>query len=312
MEGNIAKIYHEYNSVRNRDAQSAPVSFQNREIVKNGAKEIQKDSVEISSKQKEAAKKNRSFIEMLASPFAPLRRLFGVIDETESTDKTRALGLAALAAVNLPMDICDLKSAVHQIKGKAPQIDYKDYQAEFSFAKDTLLDPVLAKIRKKKPDKFDKIYLNLDKSLFRTKFGEKISELLKIGVDDIKYVKEQEEKVFQAIPVYKLSGNKVTKFIGRTMLRIPVISVGILGLLEIPNIINAIRKGKDNKVQAGMTQTAKSAIGLTGSVIGMGTLGAVLERRLGIVGSLIGIGLGGYLGGKAASVANDKIFKKED
>lgn len=309
-------------------AYSLPLSFkssQNEEYDRPKLREdIKKDTLEIAEssnkflkeieKRDNAAKNKNELFELAISTIPPARRIEGILNEKESGEKAKAIGLAALAAINLPMDINDIKNTVKEIKTKTPNIDYKNSTTEFTFAKDTLLEPVLKKVKEKNPEKFGEFFEKYDKSMFNTKLGEKIRKLLNINVEKVENVVINKNKTFNSDVIYQLSGSRGAQFIGRAMLRVPVISAAIFGLLEIPNIVHAVQKenNTDKKLKAGGAQVLKSSINLTSMITGMAVAGAFLSKRLGGLGSLVGIGIGTYAGNKISNAINEKIFDSKD
>lgn len=102
------------------------------------------------------------------------------------------------------------------------------------------------------------------------------------------------------------SGPKIGRLIGHTLDRIPVISLGIAALLELPTIITAIKEKDDKK------QITRSAITLglsisTGALLSAAGAMASAAPVIGPALSILGLGIGAYLGNKAAKEINSHI-----
>jgi hypothetical protein len=135
------------------------------------AKEV-KQEIDRLDKKREA----RRVVFSALSPIVPVRRLSSLPDNIEDGNYERAAGLLALAAVNLPEDTRDLKSACKQIfKGELPKYDFKNYQTPFSFFRGTALEPVVNKM-----GKLGVKLLSFDKTLYSTKFGKFLRQKLNI------------------------------------------------------------------------------------------------------------------------------------
>ena len=269
------------------------------------------------NKHDKAAISKEELFKMASSPIAPIRRVFGVKDSSERNKKIKTAGLALLALNNLPMDFSDINSVLRQIKNK--KIAPNPTQMEFTFAQDTLLEFPLRQLRKKfDTQKFDTVYDKIDKSLFNTKIGQKIVKAMNLTVTrEIKPGESMDiiKNGLKQNKVYIIKGkSKIAKLICRSMMRIPVLSVAAFALLEIPDIVNAVKneEQKDKKLQAAGKQLIKSGINIASMVAGMAAVGAVLDRRFGAIGSLIGIGLGNYFGEKAGTFVNNKLFENKN
>ncbi|MDD3150444.1 MAG: hypothetical protein PHV68_06380 [Candidatus Gastranaerophilales bacterium] len=255
------------------------------------------------------------------SPITPVRRISSIGDNIEDGNYQRAAGLFGLALVNLPEDTRDLKSASKQVGSKLfssvefkKAYDYKNYQHPFSFFRGTFLEPVVNKM-----GKVGEALHKADIPIYDTKAGQKICDLLDIKKVDKTFTGREVPKVYindvgeavikktkvKAIMLESAKFGKFGKFIGRTMLRIPVLSVLALGLLELPAITKAFAKDKDN-IDEGLKQTAKSAINVTSILAGIGSVGAILSKK-GPSGSLIGMGIGSVAGAFASKKIQDII-----
>jgi hypothetical protein len=292
--------------------------------------------LDLSTKNKH---QTRQMIFAALSPIVPVRRLSSLPDNVEDGNYQRAAGLIALAVVNLPEDTRDIIAATRQIaskilprnikviiakKNKAlykkfvwykPRYDCKNYQAPFSFFRGTVLEPIVNKMGKIGV----KLYL-IDKTLYKTKFGEFLGKIFKFETTDIELTKRFVPKVVFddatgkyvieniEVKALRVEGKAFSKLVGRALLRIPVISVFILAALEIPSIIKSIHKSETAKVKSinGAVQILKSGINVVSILSGIGLTGAFLARK-GPAGSLIGMGIGSVAGSYVSKFAADKI-----
>ena len=336
MEGNIAEIYKIYGinksayaRMNNRQEERPVVQNTQTKIHPNSSDikmrgNLEKDTANFTTKfidevnkHDKAAISKEELFKMASSPIAPIRRVLGVKDSSERNKKIKTAGLALLALNNLPMDFSDINSVLRQIKNK--KIAPNPTQMEFTFAQDTLLEFPLRQLRKKfDTQKFDTVYDKIDKSLFNTKIGQKIVKAMNLTVTrEIKPGESMDiiKNGLKQNKVYIIKGkSKIAKLICRSMMRIPVLSVAAFALLEIPDIVNAVKneEQKDKKIQAAGKQLLKSGINIASMVAGMAAVGAVLDRRFGAIGSLIGIGLGNYFGEKAGTFVNNKLFENKN
>ncbi len=336
MEGNIAEIYRAYrinntaNSHGNQTREQKTVLKNPQDRTHHNASGIKmqgnldKDTTNFTTKfidevnkHDKAAISKEELFKMAASPIAPIRRVLGVKDSSERNKRVKTAGLALLALNNLPMDFSDINSVLKQIKNK--KIAPNPTQMEFTFAQDTLLEFPLRQLRKKfDTQKFDTVYDKIDKSLFNTKIGQKIVNAMNLTVTrEIKPGESMDiiKNGLKQNKVYIIKGkSKIAKLICRSMMRIPVLSVAAFALLEIPDIVSAVKneEQKDKKIQAAGKQLLKSGINIASMVAGMAAVGAVLDRRFGAIGSLIGIGIGNYFGEKAGTFVNNKLFENKN
>ena len=336
MEGNIAEIYRAYrinstaNSHGNQTREQKTVLKNPQDRTHHNASGIKmqgnldKDTTNFTTKfidevnkHDKAAISKEELFKMAASPIAPIRRVLGVKDSSERNKRVKTAGLALLALNNLPMDFSDINSVLKQIKNK--KIAPNPTQMEFTFAQDTLLEFPLRQLRKKfDTQKFDTVYDKIDKSLFNTKIGQKIVNAMNLTVTrEIKPGESMDiiKNGLKQNKVYIIKGkSKIAKLICRSMMRIPVLSVAAFALLEIPDIVSAVKneEQKDKKIQEAGKQLLKSGINIASMVAGMAAVGAVLDRRFGAIGSLIGIGIGNYFGEKAGTFVNNKLFENKN
>ena len=164
---------------------------------------------------------------------------------------------------------------------------------------------------KTKHPKLAKKLIKADKTLVRTKFGEKLLELLNVeavdivntGIKDISYTKDKPKFV----EAFKFEGKGKFKAFGeltaRAMTRTTLLGTAALALLELPKIFKAMGQGDTITEQAGNTakQTVKSGINLASLTAGIAYGGAIGAKKFGATGSLIGMGIGATLGAFASN-----------
>ena len=225
-----------------------------------------------------------------------------VIKEAKDNDYLCAKTLAALAILNGPTDLDDIVSAWRQIssgfKEKMPDgYDPKKAQHPFSFFRGTILHEFLNPNSEKCINKnLAKKIIKADVSLRDTKFGAWI--LKKLGVEEIGRIQTnikdmiytEKNHFWVEAKIYK-SKTKFGDLTARALSRTPKIAVGVLAGLEGIHAIYNILDGADPK-----KELAKAAIEVTGTILGMGYLGAIGYKHFATCGSLIGMGLGGLLG----------------
>jgi len=241
------------------------------------------------------------------SPVIPLRRISSVPDNIENGDYARAAGLVAVAGVMLPEDVRDMKDAWNQIvHKKLPNYDYKNSQAPFSFFRGTALEPIVNKMGK------IGVYLHkADIPLSKTKFGKSLRTKFNIDINpfdaertgrkvpQIGIDNETGKTIMGQVDVlaFNIKGKPLPKLIGRTLLRIPLFSVLVLGLLELPSIVKKINNAKtlNDKTREGTLQTLKSSVNLASIIAGIGLTGALFARK-GPAYSVLGMGIGSVSG----------------
>lgn len=264
--------------------------------------------------------KGKSTVFSALETIAPVRRFEGVSDNIKDSNYTKAAGLLGLAVVNLPEDTRDLKYALKEIIGTEVQkYDPKEFQTEFSFFRGTFLEPLINKL-----GKFGVTLHKLDKSLYNTKFGKYLQNKLNIEIVDIAGTERYVPKItldskggliIEQIEVnaLKLEGKPLSKFIGRVLLRTPVIGLTVLAALELPVIIKSFIKPNNakEKMIGGASQTIKSTINIAAVTAGVGVMGSLLARK-GHVGSLAGIGIGAVAGMKIANELKEKVDHLEN
>ena len=241
----------------------------------------------------------------------PIRRLFCVPDKISDGEATAALGAASLAFINLPEDLRDIKEAGKQIKslikhGKYEgKYDYKDYQHKFSFFRGTLLHDFVDTEKTKHPELAEKL-LEMDKTLYNTKWGNKFlkflnvkrKELIDTTMKDIKYT--ELNPVF--VSAYKFEGmGKFAKFgemTARAMTRTTLPGIAVLALIETPSLIKTMTNegNLSEKIENTTKQTFKSGINIATTTAGIAYGGAIGSKYGKNLGSIIGMGLGAILG----------------
>ncbi|MDD3149299.1 MAG: hypothetical protein PHV68_00545 [Candidatus Gastranaerophilales bacterium] len=274
---------------------------------------LKSDIVEIKNQQKTFVdavdtldkKASGTLASIALDSFAPTRRLKSAVNDIEKGDIARSVGIMALAAANLPQDIEDVRVAVNCTKGNPFAYDYKTCQHPFSFFRGTLFEKALNPLVDRNPELLYKIN-DSDTSLFETKLGKKIRKKLNIS-NEIKFDSNFVNTFKKEIPIFKLEGSKFGKLVGDAMLRTPKLSVYALALLEIPAVIKSF-SSKDDKIENGTKQTAKSAVKVGSITAGMGLVGAALAKKSPMLG-LIGMGLGATIGGFASNEFSNLVDK---
>ena len=231
----------------------------------------------------------------------PANRLTGVEKDKEKRNYLENAGLAAMALVNLPEDIRDLKDMTNQLKSEIKQdnsfkqpYDYSKAQHPFSFFRGTLMRKLVH------PDTapFPKLAARLrneDTTLLETKLGEKFLEKSGISwkdintkIKDVKYTSKN--PVF--VPALQFSGgNPLTELTARALVRTPKLGALAYGAIETANCAGNIVDGENP-----FKTVYNSAIDLTTSLTGMGFGGAFGAKHFGAAGSLLGMGIGTILG----------------
>lgn len=267
--------------------------------------------VNVSQPNSKPEKKELLFEACEALP--PLRRIKALPDQIQNGNGTTALGMASLALINLPEDVRDIGQSAKQIKalmkGKkfVGSYDYKDYQHPFSFFRGTMLHKWLLK-NLAKGKKWALWFVEHDKSLDTTSFGEKILNQMGVKADRIietpikNLFNENEEAI-------KCKGSAFGKLTARAMRRTTLLGLTAMGILEVPKIIHAINKDntiKERTISTGK-QTLKSAINVASITAGIGYMGALGAKYGGPTGSIVGMGLGAVLGSKLSQKAKKTI-----
>lgn len=241
------------------------------------------------------------------------RRIMSVQDAVNNHEIIKTIGKTGLMIVNSPEDTRDILKAVNILKdtknGVASELDTA-YQSRFSFFRGTLFEPLLKKMINSKSKKIQNIGLSIyqtDKTIFDTDLFKKLMHKLDVKVIDV-VKSDRLDTRGAAIKLYKLDGRPLNKLIARAAMRVPLLSVGLIGLMELPIIVSEFcSSSKSNEnIKDGTHQLAKSFINVTCVTAGAAITGAVLAKK-GHIGSLAGIGLGSFVGSEVASEINKKI-----
>ncbi len=229
------------------------------------------------------------------------RRIERVPQKLEDSDFVPAAGLTALAVLNGPEDLRDMKSAYRQIKSylehKTPDLpyNYKIAQHPFSFFRGTLLQKFVNPETSPCPKLAEKL-LDKDKTLIETNFGKWLVKQFRIEASKvdttIKDITHSEEKP-KYVQANHFKSNLFGELTARAMTRTTKIGTIVLGGLEAVHLAREISDGENI-----LKSSAKSAISFASSLAGIGYGGAIGAKYFGPAGSLIGMGLGAIAGNK--------------
>jgi len=227
------------------------------------------------------------------SPLPPARRIGSLPDTMEEKNYPRAGLLLGMAAANFPSDLREIGIAIKNPFQNNP------FQHELSFFRGTFLKKL-----------FENPFVQkIDKTLFSTKFGEKIMDVLKVEIEDFKAVKGPTS--ITTLNSYKFAGSGIKKLIGNSLLRIPILGIACTSILEMPAIIKSVTKTNGTVLDKGKSlgkQLIKSAgyIGLSTVAIALG--GALLFPHGAVLG-LIGMGIGSSIALIASKALNKQVDK---
>lgn len=219
----------------------------------------------------------------------PVRRALCIPNKIQNGEFTTALGMTGLVLINFHEDLRDVNGAINQLKGLPPIYDYKEYQHDFSFFRGTAIEKWLHK-QVNKGSKLAKWFYDRDITLADTSFGEKIIDMSKANLKNVKATSIENFKGLPAL-AYSYRGSKFAELTARALRRTTLFGVATVALLELPKILNAQNKSK---------QTVKSAINVASITSGISYGGAIGFKYGGSTGSLIGMGLGAVLGNKVS------------
>ena len=229
------------------------------------------------------------------------RRIERVPQKLEDSDFVPAAGLTALAVLNGPEDLRDMKSAYRQIKSylehKTPDLpyNYKIAQHPFSFFRGTLLQKFVNPETSPCPKIAEKL-LDKDKTLIETNFGKWLVKQFRIEASKvdttIKDITHSEEKP-KYVQANHFKSNLFGELTARAMTRTTKIGTIVLGGLEAAHLAREISDGENV-----LKSSVKSAISFASSLAGIGYGGAIGAKYFGPAGSLIGMGLGAIAGNK--------------
>ncbi len=241
----------------------------------------------------------------------PANRLTGVKKEKEKSNYLENAGLTAMAIVNLPEDVRDLKDMASQLKSEIKQdgsfkqpYDYSKAQHPFSFFRGTLMRKLVHPNTAPFPKLAEKLR-NADTTLLETELGEKFLE--KSGIQYNEITTNIPDTAYTHKTPFKVKakqfsgGNPLTELTARALIRTPKLGALAYGAIETANCAGNIVNGDDP-----FKAVYNSAIDLTTSLTGMGFGGAFGAKHFGAAGSLLGMGLGTILG---KLTANELKFK---
>ena len=246
----------------------------------------------------------------------PVRRVMSLPDKIEKGDTAAALGAGVIAVTLLPEDIRDMKSALKQGKAffnkqiyDAPY-ECSKYQHDFSFFKGTLLQEYMNKVQTQEAKERVANWYSADKSLYDSKFGEKVKGFLGIADGALQPAKNMKDVFGDEMFVSEIKAKSVFgELTGRAMKRTTKIGAVLLAALELPKIFKAMNQGENISEQAGNTvkQTAKSAVNVTSLLTAIGYCGAIGAKKYKAIGSLVGMGIGAVIGASASDKIQDMI-----
>ncbi len=233
------------------------------------------------------------------SPIPTLRRINSLPDELEDQNYSRAAGVAALAAINIPGDWRELKLAV-----KNPFV----YQGQHSstLAKGTFLNSFIKK------NKWLKDFLRkFDKTLYHTDFGDAIKRFFNVTVDsEANSLLKGVGKNTKNLKIYNFTGDNLSKLVGRTLLRIPILGLAASSLFEIPALIEStqVEGSLWDKTKSFCKQFCKSASHIT-LVNGAIALGGAMLVPFGFLPALLGMAAGSVIGLYSSQIVREQINK---
>lgn len=299
---NLALRVAEFNSIFNMPSsnyKAAPVNNEQNSVFNRLKEDI--DRLETRTNQtKEHSHTDQALLYAL-SPLPPARRIGSLPDTMEEKNYPRAGLLLGMAAANFPGDLREMELAFKEgkniFKKGLSAIEYNG-QHQSRFFKNTFLEFL--------PEKYPWL-MKIDKTLYGTKCGKFLRNLLKIEVDPSS-IKSLGTK---SLSGFEFSGNYFQRLAGRSLMRIPVLGLAASVVLETPAIIKSVTNTKGNILDKGKalgTQLIKSAgyIGFVNTAIAIG--GATL-LPCGYIAALVGMGIGSSLGLMASKTLNEKIDK---
>ena len=254
----------------------------------------------------------------LVNSVAPARRITGLPEMVRQGDSAAAIALAGLTLVSLPEDCRDVRDACKHstclIRHKkfATPYDFGKYQHDFSFFRGTLLHEGMKRVKSERGKRIVSKLYDADKTVYNTKFGKFIKNLL--GISDGKLVESKIKNLYgKEVPVQEMIIKhdflSLKDLTGRAMKRTSVLGLAFMSLLEVPKIVKSITKNKDDKAKHFGIQCSKSALNILGITIGMGYAGALGNKKYGALGSLLGMGIGVLGGVSASNWLQKKLFK---
>lgn len=275
--------------------------------------QLQKDISDVKSKVAYTESFDKKVEKTLLSAVPMFRRVSSFDEKIQNDDIIPAAGLVALAVMNAPEDLNDLKEGYNHAKSLVTnhkyiqKYEHSKTQHEFSFLRNTLLEKWMDKT---KNEKVKNVLFKLDendKVIYNTKFGEKVIKFL--GITEGKELKTEMKNEFgQEVFLKEIKANNIFgELTARAMKRTTILGIAALSLLEIPKIFKATGKGKNIEEQADSTvqQTIKSGINVAAITAGIGYGGAIGAKHGKAIGSLVGMGLGAMFG----ALISDKAQK---
>jgi hypothetical protein len=232
-----------------------------------------------------------------------VRRVAYVPTRLENDDIGGAVLQGALMAYNFPADLTMLAKAGENLQEIATN-GFKNtprnaFQREFPLLRGSILDGKLPWLEK------------FDKTLFHTKFGDKVLNFFKISVnpeEDFIRVKGFNTNAKQLLGV-KCAGGVVQNVAQRTLLRISTLGLAASAVMELPSLVKSVTKTEGSfwdKSKALGKQLLKSA-GQVGLVtLGIGVAGAI-AFPLGAVAELIAMCVGSAVSLAVLNSLNKKI-----
>lgn len=253
---------------------------------------------------------------MFATGFIPtIRRLNSIPQNIEDDNWVRPAALAGVAALSLPgdwremvfagKDIGNIYRTGGHLSSLAENTAKNQYQHGLSLFKGTFLEHFVEK---------RKWISNMDKTLFDTNFGRFIRRIF--NVEQLSAV-EGEGFIYRKVcgsevPALRFAGGRCKEFIGRALLRTPVLGIALSTALEIPAIIQSAcgEGGFMEKAGSVAKQVVKSAgfIGLVqGGITAGSTLAVMAFPPAGAAAALVGMAIGSAGGVMLSQHLNKKI-----
>ncbi len=234
---------------------------------------------------------------------------YDIDKKISNNDHICAKAMSTIAILNGPTNMSDVFSAYKQIKSKFKDkmpdgYDPKIAQHPASFFRGTILHEYLNPNSEKCIDKnLAKHIVKNDVSLAETKFGEWILD--KLGVDETKRIPSTVESLQHTInnPDYVLAKSFKSKTLfgdltARALTRTSKYGTYILGGIGALHVAHQVADGENI-----FKETAKTALQVGATLVGVGYLGAIGYKHFGTLGSLTGITAGTGLG-----VLTSKLF----
>ncbi len=229
----------------------------------------------------------------------PIVKRYETLKNNNNSDNNpfRLLSLALLGVINLHEDLRDGLSIIGKTETQAP----KDYFVRFKFFAGTSVENFLMKSGIGRW-----ILENADITLAETKPMKKIFEKFNIKNNTEVFEKNIHYPLInKSETIYRQyinpKGSLIKKTLVLTANRITLLGLIFLGLLEIPKIIDSVKK-KDYK------QVDKSAVTVTATLGAGALLSSFLAITTGTAGSVLGFGLGMFLGNRLSKFVNSNFF----